>query len=151
MRTIGFLSFTVSLFLLGCECGAEQTSEVERSDSVEGSWELVSATWYFEDSAHFPNSVHDRALKIFGEKDFVFIRQDITDDGIYFSGAGSYSYEDSNYSEKLEMASFTIPTGETYTYSSEFKNDMWSISGPVATTGAELPDWTIHEEWKRIK
>jgi len=141
-----YLLLTVILFLLVC-------SSCCKKNQVEGTWELVSAQWIFADTdtAEFPNSDHDREVKMIGKTHVLFIRQDTTNNDLFFSGGGTYTFEGNKYIETLEFADWITDIGTTLTYECQFEDDMWIMTGPVLEEGEEDPGWQLHEEWRKIE
>jgi hypothetical protein len=140
-----YVPLTVMLFLFLSYSCCEK-------NKVEGTWELVSAKWYYPDSsmAEFPNSEYDREVKIIGKTHFLFIRQDTTNKELYFSGGGTYTFEENKYTETLNLLSWEGDMGSVATYDCEFRDSMWIVTGPVGE-GDKLPSWKLHEEWKKIE
>jgi hypothetical protein len=140
-----YLPLTVILFLFLSYSCCEK-------NKVEGTWELVSATWVYSDTntVKFPASEYDREIKMIGKTHFLFIRQDTTNKELFFSGGGTYIIEGNKYTETLEFASWGEDIGIPISYNCEFTDSMWIMTGPV-NEGDQLPVWTLHEEWKRIE
>jgi len=143
MKKTYYFLLAILLLLLSCE--------TEKKNPVEGTWELISANWIFADTTQFPNSEYDREVKIIGGKHFLFIRQDTTKNDLFFSGGGTYSFDENKYSETLEFTSWVGDIGSTVTYECQFEGDMWIVTGPIKMEGEERPLWQLHEEWKRIE
>jgi len=122
-------------------------------NKVEGTWELVSATWAYSDTntVEFPTSEYDRELKMFGKTHVIFIRQDTTNEDLFFSGGGTYKLEGNKYIETLEFSSWRSGIGSISTYECQFRDSMMITTGPLNEKGDKLPGFQLHEEWKRIE
>jgi hypothetical protein len=143
MKKTNYLLLVIFLLLLSCES--------KQKNPFEGAWELTSAKWTFADTTKFPNSEHDREVKIFSEKNFIFIRQDTTNDDLFFAGGGTYTFKDNKYMETIESVSWSGGIGNTSTYECKFDDDLFIIEGPLNPQGELNPQWMLHEEWERIK
>ena len=141
-----YVPLTVILFLFVC-------SSCCKISQVEGTWELVSAKWIFADTdtVEFPNSEYDREVKMLGKTHLLFIRQDTTNNDLFFSGGGTFALEGNKYTETLEFADWITDIGSTLTYECQFENDMWIMTGPVLEEGEEEAPWQLREEWKKIE
>ncbi len=138
-----YLTLSAILLLICSSC--------YKVNQLEGTWELVSAQWIFEDTTEFPNSEYDREIKMIGKTNFLVIRQDTTNDELFFSGGGTYVLDGDSYTESLEFASWVTDIGSTLTYECSYEDSLWVITGPVTEEGGESPGWKLTEKWKKIE
>ena len=143
MQKICFSFFTTFLIIAGCS--------MHSKDPVEGTWELISADWIFGDTLKFPNSRFDREIKIISDKYFLFIRQDTTNNDLFFSGGGTYSYENNRFTEVMEFTSWGEGIGHASSFNCKFDGDTWIMTGPIEKTGKNKSQWQLYEEWKKIE
>ncbi len=123
-----------------------------KKNQVEGTWELVSAKWYSDTTmVEFPNSEYDRELKMFGKTHVIFIRQDTTNEDLFFSGGGTYKLEGNKYTETVDFISWGSGIGSICTYECQFRDSMMITTGPLNEKGDKLPGFQLHEEWKKIE
>ena len=142
---------TIILVLFAGLLLVSASGPTQDKESLVGAWELVTATWQFDDTAYFPNSPHDREWKIVSEKNFVFIRQDTTDASLFFSGGGTYSFRDKVYTEHLKFTSWGTDIDDQLSYSCRFSGDTCIIDGPQNMKGYWKSEWKLHEKWIRIE
>ena len=142
MKLKHYLLFLIFLLLISCEL---------KKIPVEGTWELISASWIVPDTIKFPNSDYDKEIKIIGEKHFLFIRQDTTNDNLFFSGGGTYSLKDNEFTETIEFTSMGNDIGHSIKYNCKFDGDIWIMTGPIKKEGEKEYGWQIYEKWKKIE
>jgi hypothetical protein len=103
------------------------------------------------DTIKFPNSESDKEIKILGKNHFLYIRQDTTNDDLFFSGGGTYSFNENEFTETIEFSRWKNDIGHSTTYNCTFNGDFWIMTGPIQKEGEEEYQWQLYEKWKRIK
>ncbi len=122
-----------------------------QENKLEGTWELVSGKLTLPDQTiELPRTGSEREIKVLNKTHFATILQDTSTNEIY-SNAGTYEITEDTYTEHQEFNSGITMIGKTYSFKSKIEGDKWTISGPVEKPGADIPDWKIHEVWKRVK
>jgi hypothetical protein len=139
-----YVPLTIMLFLFLSYSCCEK-------NKVEGTWELVSAKWLSADTVEFPTSEYDREVKMFGKTYVLFIRQDTTNEDLFFAGGGTYKLEGNKYIETIDFTSWGGGVGSISTYNCEFRDSMMITTGPFNDEGDKMPGFQLHEEWKRIE
>jgi hypothetical protein len=137
------IPFILLTFLLGFSTGP--------ANWLEGAWEMVSGKLILPDQTiEMPRTESEHAIKVINKTHFATVHQDTSTNDIY-SNAGTYTLTEDTYTENLEYATSITMIGKTYCFKSTIEGDKWIISGPVEKPGAEVPEWKIHEVWKRVK
>jgi hypothetical protein len=91
----------IALLFVFCACEKQSTS------SLEGTWQLISATSTEKDSTFSTFNPKVKMIKIINDSHFAFLSHDITGAkdstrAVYTAGGGTYTLKDSLYSENLE-------------------------------------------------
>ena len=142
MKTLPNFILVIFLLISGCK--------TNHNNTIEGTWELVSADWIVTDTIKFPNSKSDREIKIIGKKNFLFIRQDTSNSDMFFSGGGIYSFKDSTFTETMEFSKWKGEIGHSVTYKCKFEDNLWIMTGPIDENGEVIKGWQLYEKWRRI-
>lgn len=102
------------------------------SNQLMGTWDLVS---YREDSdgnyIEYPEYVG--YIKLITPTHFTWVYFNKNDDEIYAAGSGSYSYEDNQYSETIDMIypENAGQLGETIQFKAQIENNRWKHLGKM--------------------
>ena len=121
------------------------------TNKLEGTWELVSGKIILPDTTIvMPQTQFGHAIKVFNKTHFATIHQDTTKKELY-GNAGTYILTEDTYTENLEFASGIKNIGKTLSYTSTIEGNQWTLSGPIKKSDEEVPEWKLHEVWKRIK
>jgi hypothetical protein len=122
-----------------------------QENKLEGTWELVSGKLMLPDQTiELPRTGYEHEIKILNKTHFATILQDTSTNEIY-SNAGTYVLTEDTYTEYQEFNSGITMIGKTYSFKSNIEGDKWTISGPVEKPESDIPEWKIHEVWKRVK
>ena len=143
MKLILYYVILISLLCTGCKS--------DTTNPVKGTWELISADWIFGDTVKFPQSEFDREIKIIDDKYYLYIRQDTTNPDLFFSGGGTYTYQNNKFTEVTDFTSWGKGIGHASSYTCKFEGDIWIMTGPVNKEGDIIPGWQLYEKWKRIE
>lgn len=143
-----FFGFAFVLFAF-CAC------EKQTSPSLEGTWELVSATSTEKDSTFSTFNSKVKMIKIINASHFAFLSHDITGAkdstrATYTAGAGTYTLKDSIYTENLEY--FIDPQWENHKFEFVVKiqNDTLVQKGVEKLEKLGI-DRIIVEKYVRVK
>jgi hypothetical protein len=140
---ITLLAIVLSVFFLSFFIGLE--------NKLEGTWELVSGKIILPDQTiELPRTEFEHEIKVLNKTHFATVHQDTSTNEIY-SNAGTYVLTEDTYTEYQEFNSGITMIGKTYSFLSTIEGNKWTISGPVEKPEADIPEWKIHEVWKRVK
>jgi hypothetical protein len=121
------------------------------ANKLEGTWEMVSGKYILsDDTLAVPRTESEHVIKVLNKTHFATVHQDASKNEIY-SNAGTYVLTEDKYKEYQEYNSDINIIGRTYVFESKIEGDIWTISGPIEKPGADVPEWKMHEVWKRVK
>lgn len=139
----------IALLFVFCACEKQSTS------SLEGTWQLISATSTEKDSTFSTFNPKVKMVKIINDSHFAFLSHDITGAkdstrAAYTAGGGSYTLKDSLYSENLEY--FIDPQWENHKFEFVVKiqNDTLVQKGVEKLEKLGI-DRVIVEKYVRLK
>lgn len=127
--------------------------EKQSTPSLEGTWQLISATSTEKDSTFSTFNSKVKMIKIINGSHFAFLSHDITKDSTkatFTAGGGSYTLKDSLYTENLEY--FVDPQWENH----KFEFVVKIQNGTLVQKGVEKLeklgiDRIIVEKYVRVK
>jgi hypothetical protein len=126
------LSLFPMIFLF-IACENSSTKKDDNSNTLFGTWELISAESIYGDSSHVDNLEGKKMIKIFNETHFAFLNHDINKgkDSIqtFVSGGGRYALEGDIYTEFLEYCNYREWEGNAFEFKIEIKEDTLIQSG----------------------
>jgi hypothetical protein len=139
----------IALLFVFCACEKQSTS------SLEGTWQLISATSTEKDSTFSTFNPKMKMIKIINASHFAFLSHDITGAkdstrAVYTAGGGTYTLKDSLYSENLEY--FINPQWENHKFEFVVKiqNDTLVQKGVEKLEKLGI-DRVIVEKYVRLK
>lgn len=139
----------IALLFVFCACEKQSTS------SLEGTWQLISATSTEKDSTFSTFNPNVKMVKIINDSHFAFLSHDITGAkdstrAAYTAGGGTYTLKDSLYSENLEY--FIDPQWENHKFEFVVKiqNDTLVQKGVEKLEKLGI-DRVIVEKYVRLK
>ncbi|MDP1815539.1 MAG: hypothetical protein Q8K92_13915 [Leadbetterella sp.] len=139
------------LLILGVFCSCDKQS----SPSLEGTWQLISATSTEKDSTFSTFNSKVKMIKIINLSHFAFLSHDITGAkdstrAAYTAGGGTYTLKDSLYTENLEY--FSDPQWENHKFEFVVKiqNDTLVQRGVEKLEKLGI-DRVIVEKYVRVK
>lgn len=162
MKTILHLLF--ALFLLNSCDKIAQPEDVSNIDnkaegksssdlseiSVEGSWKLIYADIRENDSLMVKDLSQTDFIKIINKTHFAFFNQEKESDENFMSGAGSYTFNGTDYIETLDFISITEYRGHEFPFKVEIIGDSLIQQGHEKIEEAGL-DRYILEKYIRIE
>jgi hypothetical protein len=139
----------IALLFVFCACEKQSTS------SLEGTWQLISATSTEKDSTFSTFNPKVKMIKIINDSHFAFLSHDITGAkdstrAVYTAGGGTYTLKDSLNSENLEY--FIDPQWENHKFEFVVKiqNDTLVQKGVEKLEKLGI-DRVIVEKYVRLK
>jgi hypothetical protein len=139
----------IALLFVFCACEKQSTS------SLEGTWQLISATSTEKDSTFSTFNPKVKMVKIINDSHFAFLSHDITGAkdstrAVYTAGGGTYTLKDNLYSENLEY--FIDPQWENHKFEFVVKiqNDTLVQKGVEKLEKLGI-DRVIVEKYVRLK
>jgi hypothetical protein len=139
----------IALLFVFCACEKQSTS------SLEGTWQLISATSTEKDSTFSTFNPKVKMVKIINDSHFAFLSHDITGAkdstrAAYTAGGGTYTLKDSLNSENLEY--FIDPQWENHKFEFVVKiqNDTLVQKGVEKLEKLGI-DRVIVEKYVRLK
>jgi hypothetical protein len=141
----------VFLFL---SCDTKNTSyeapENVVKNSIEGSWKLVYADIRENDSLQIKDLSKTDFIKILNSSHFAFFNQDQGTSENFMAGAGTYTFNGSDYAETLDFINAPDYRGHVFPFKVEIKGDSLIQQGHEKIESAGL-DRYILEKYIRIK
>ncbi len=114
----------------------------DQNGPLEGTWEMVSATYTDADTTTTLVLSDVRATKILTSDHFAFGRQQ--DEGAY-AGGGMYTYQDGSYTEVIQFHSNSDWLTDTLQFKARIEGDsLWYHSGTLGE------NFVLDEIWRRV-
>ena len=108
-----------------------------------GTWELISGEYTDnEGNSKDYGELNLRSLKVITQTHFSFVT--MSGDKFWSSGAGSFTYTNSEYIESPLYTSFNAPEGTKYVFKFRFDGDKWFSSRWEDGKRVE------YEVWKKV-
>ena len=123
--SIGF--FLMSTALICCEGNKKNDAQAPTPKPVIGTWQLITGTLIVKgDTSVTDYTKKISFIKIINDTHFSFLQHDLNkgkDSAIFVAGGGSYSLNDSTYTEHLEYCSAREWEGNDFTFTVAVNND----------------------------
>lgn len=114
-------------FLCLLACTNKPKVQLQNTNSIVGTWELISATTIQGDSTIYKDLSNKRMIKIINQTHFSFLDHDLNkgQDSLvsFVAGGGSYTLEGSKYSEYLEYCNYREWEDNSFEFSVDIKGD----------------------------
>lgn len=154
MRSIVLLVL-ISTTLMACREKMEDQVSKTSPISIVGTWKLLTGTLIENgDTVVTQYTKNISFIKIINETHFAFLQHDLNKGkdsvAVFGSGGGSYSLQDSLYTEHLEYCSDRNWEGNDFTFKVELKNDTLTQSGVEKVESAGVNRINI-EKYIRVK
>jgi hypothetical protein len=118
--------------------------------SIQGSWKMVYAEIRENDSVQVKDLTSTDFIKIINTTHFAFFNQDRGTSENFMSGAGTYTFDGSEYVETLDFISVPELRGHEFHFEVEILGDSLIQQGHEKVEAANL-DRYILEKYIRIK
>jgi hypothetical protein len=136
----------LSLLFILTFCVLSIISCSQESNPFVGSWELVSYKNIWPDTTITGDTSTLQSIKVLSPTHFALATVNPIDSSFVHGGAGSYSYNENQYIEKIEYQTYKIMIGKSYDFTYKFEGDTWTIDGDL-----EEFNLRIVEVWRRLK
>jgi predicted small secreted protein len=153
-KAIGMI--ITSALLASCAATVQQNPTDKSTLPIEGTWKLLSGTTI--EKGDTTTTYYDKNLsfiKIINDTHFAFLNHDIhqgkdSATAAYSSGGGSYTLQDSTYTEHLEYCSDRQWEGNDFKFTIRIKNDTLIQTGIEKVESAGVDRLNI-EKYVRLK
>ena len=152
----GKVAFVCITFVM-MSCGATTTENKPASASkpITGTWKLLKGTLIEKGDTTVTDYTTGRSfIKIINDTHFAFLQHDLSKGkdsaAVFAAGGGSYSLNDSLYTEHLEYCSAREWEGNDFTFTMNIMNDTLIQSGVEKIEGAGVNRVNI-EKYIRVK
>ncbi len=131
-KLIGFIMIT----FMSISCSTEKTKETVKSSSlpITGTWKLLTGTLIEKGDTTITDYTQNKSFhKIINDTHFAFFMHDLNkgkdSTAAYSSGGGSYTLNDSTYTEHLEYCTAREWEGNDFTFTMTIKGDTLTQRG----------------------
>lgn len=145
------------LFLAGllAACTAETTQKNQISNSLQGTWQLLSATTVENGHETFSDYTKDqKMIKIINATHFSFLKHDLKlnkeGKNNFDAGGGRYKLTGDDYTEHLDFYNDKNWEGRTFNFKIKIQNDTLIQTGVEKVESAGV-DRSITEKYIKIK
>lgn len=154
MKTILSLAILATAFA-SCFEKPSETVAVSTQMSIEGTWQLFSGTLIEKgDTTVTDYTKNISFIKIINESHFAFLQHDLNKGedslAVFVAGGGSYSLNDSLYTEHLEYCTARKWEGNDFEFTVALQNDTLVQSGVEVVESAGVNRINI-EKYVRVK
>ena len=148
---ISIIQMLIIFIFLSCakESTPSKTPENESKNSIEGSWKLVYADIKENDSLQIKDLSQTDFIKIINGSHFAFFNQDKGTSENFMAGAGTFTFNGSDYTETLDFINAPDYRGHVFPFKVEIKGDSLIQQGHEKIEAAGL-DRYILEKYIRI-
>lgn len=137
-------------------CNVHSNMEIKTGLPLEGTWKLITGTLIEKGDTSITNYTKNVSfIKIINHDHFAFLQHDLdkgkdSANAVYVSGGGSYSLQDSLYTEHLEYCSDRQWEGNSFDFVITIANDTLVQKGVEKVESAGVNRINI-EKYVRIK
>ena len=126
-------SICISFFLLSCKGDSQEHSPTNPNKLI-GTWRLLTGTLIEKGDTAVTDYTRDVSfIKIINDSHFAFMHHDLKKGkdsaAVFSSGAGSYTLQDSLYTEHLEYCTAREWEGHDFTFTVQVRGDTLIQSG----------------------
>lgn len=145
----------ISAILISCTEKPEQRTPTQTTKPIVGTWRLISGTTIEKGDTTVTDYTKDLSfIKIINDTHFAFLKHDLTKgkgpSAAYDSGGGSYTLNDSLYTEHLEYCTEREWEDNTFRFTVTLKNDTLVQQGVEKVADAGIDRLNI-ERYVRLK
>ena len=117
--------FIIVLVFISCN---QKTTSISNNE-IEGTWKMVYAEIVENDSLKLKDLSNTTFIKIINKSHFSFFNQENSGNNNFYGGAGTYTLENDNYTEKLQYTSVQAIKNHQFSFQVEIKGDTLIQSG----------------------
>lgn len=141
-------------------CSQSDSQDNGNRLSLEGTWQLVSATSERNDSLVRTDPPGTKMIKIINADHFAFLNHNVKASGdstktaeLFVAGGGPYKLEGNSYTEYLEYCTARAYEGNTFEFTVEIKGDTLIQSGveKLKDLGLGEENVQLRETYVRVK
>lgn len=148
-------SIFLLLFCGFIACNSKPSKESEAIHPLIGTWKLLKGTTIEKDDTVVTDyTAHTSFIKIINNTHFAFLNHDLQKGkdsaAVFVAGGGSYTLQDSTYTEKLEYCSAREWEGNNFSFSISFHGDTLIQQGREEVASAGVNRINI-EQYVRVK
>ena len=152
--------YLTMLAMAAIACGRPDSKDNGNKLSIEGTWQLVSATSERNDTVVRTDPPGTKMIKIINADHFAFLNHNVKSSGdttktaeLFVAGGGSYKLEGNNYIEHLEYCTARAYEGNTFEFTVEIKGDTLVQSGveKLKDLGLGEENVQLRETYVRVK
>ncbi len=130
---------------------SKEIKEQEQSGStLEGTWKMTYAEIRENDSVQVKDLSSTDFIKIINQSHFAFFNQERDTQDNFTAGAGTYTFDGSEYVENLDFINFMDYRGHTFSFQVEIKGDSLIQQGHEKIEASGI-DRYILEKYVRIE
>ncbi len=144
------LIFALIIILGSYGCKSQKASESSGSVSIEGAWKMIYAEVKENDSIKRKELSNTTFIKLIGKNHFAFFNQENAGPNNFYSGGGTYSLKDNNYTEILKFSANTAIRNHTFSFTVQISGDTLIQSGVEKISAANI-DREIIEKYIKLK
>ena len=141
--------------LLSCNASTEPREPGSLSPQIVGTWKLITGTLIEKgDTVVTDYTKNVSFIKIINDTHFAFTQHDLNQGkdsaAVFSSGAGTYTFKDSIYTERLEYCTAREWEGHDFTFTVTISNDTLIQRGVEKIESAGIDRLNI-EKYVRVK
>ncbi len=140
----------VATGLIIASCSEEIKPPEQDSSPIEGTWKMTYAEIRENDSVQVKDLSSTDFIKIINRSHFAFFNQERGTHENFTAGAGTYTFDGSEYIENLDFINFVDYRGHTFSFEVEIKGDSLIQQGFEKIEASGI-DRYILEKYIRIK
>ena len=118
------ICIVIVVLILGVSCKNKSSK-----NAIEGTWKLIYAETKQGDSIKIKALSNTDFIKIINASHFAFINQDYDNVEGFYSGGGTYTFEENQYVETLSYTSVEIIRNHEFPFTVSIKGDTLIQSG----------------------
>lgn len=144
------LAITIVVGLCTGSCSKEMKEQEQSGSTLEGTWKMTYAEIRENDSVQVKDLSSTDFIKIINQSHFAFFNQERDTQENFTAGAGTYTFDGSEYIENLDFINFMDYRGHTFSFQVEIKGDSLIQQGHEKIEASGI-DRYILEKYVRIE
>ena len=144
------LAITIVVGLCTGSCSKDVKEQEQSGSTLEGTWKMTYAEIRENDSVQVKDLSSTDFIKIINQSHFAFFNQERDTQDNFTAGAGTYTFDGSEYVENLDFINFMDYRGHTFSFQVEIKGDSLIQQGHEKIEASGI-DRYILEKYVRIE